>query len=81
MQQGWEPQHALGGHTGAVVDMAWGVDRKCLLSASADQTLRITAQCQSHWCELARPQVMLRGNTWAGCYLKGCHVVGAPLRY
>ena len=45
------------------MDMAWGVDGQCLLSASADQTLRITTQCQGHWCELARAQVMLWGGT------------------
>ena len=45
------------------MDMAWGVDGQCLLSASADQTLRITAQCRAHWCELARPQVMFWRDT------------------
>lgn len=54
---GWEPGHALGGHYGAVVDMCWGVDGSCLLTASTDQTCRITAQNQGRWSELARPQV------------------------
>ncbi|KAL3133219.1 hypothetical protein ABBQ38_007106 [Trebouxia sp. C0009 RCD-2024] len=54
---GWEPGHALGGHYGAVVDMCWGVDGSCLLTASTDQTCRITAQIQGRWSELARPQV------------------------
>ena len=56
---GWEPGHALGGHYGAVVDMCWGVDGSCLLTASTDQTCRITAQIQGRWSELARPQVPL----------------------
>lgn len=55
---GWEPGHALGGHYGAVVDMCWGVDGSCLLTASTDQTCRITAQIQGQWSELARPQVL-----------------------
>ena len=54
---GWEPGHALGGHYGAVVDMCWGVDGSCLLTASTDQTCRITACNQGRWSELARPQV------------------------
>ena len=53
----WEPGHALGGHYGAVVDMCWGVDGSCLLTASTDQTCRITARNQGRWSELARPQV------------------------
>ena len=56
-QWGWEPGHALGGHYGAVVDMCWGVDGSCLLTASSDQTCRITAQNSGSWSELARPQV------------------------
>ena len=54
----WEPKHAVGGHYGAVVDMCWGVDGSCLLTASMDQTCRITTPCQGQWCELARPQVL-----------------------
>ena len=54
---GWEPGHALGGHYGAVVDMCWGVDGSCLMTASTDQTCRITARNRGHWSELARPQV------------------------
>lgn len=55
--QGWVPGHALGGHYGAVVDMCWGVDGSCLLTASTDQTCRITVQHEGTWSELARPQV------------------------
>lgn len=57
MQGAWEPKHAVGGHYGAVVDMCWGMDGSCLLTASTDQTCRITTQSQGHWCQLARPQV------------------------
>ena len=56
-QVGWEPGHALGGHYGAVVDMCWGVDGSCLLTASTDQTCRITTQSDGLWPEIARPQV------------------------
>ena len=38
--------------------MCWGVDGSCLLTASMDQTCRITTLCQGQWCELARPQVL-----------------------
>ena len=54
----WIPQHALGGHYGAVVDMAWGVDGACLQTVSEDQTSRIFTECGGHWCEVARPQVL-----------------------
>ncbi len=57
--QGWVPGHALGGHYGAVVDMCWGVDGSCLLTASTDQTCRITVQNKGTWSELARPQARL----------------------
>ena len=57
--QGWVPGHALGGHYGAVVDMCWGVDGSCLLTASTDQTCRITVQHEGTWSELARPQARL----------------------
>ncbi|BDA40643.1 Elongator complex protein 2 [Coccomyxa sp. Obi] len=53
----WVPQHALGGHYGAVVDMAWGVDGACLQTVSEDQTSRIFTECGGHWCEVARPQI------------------------
>jgi hypothetical protein len=55
----WVPQHALGGHYGAVVDMGWGVDGACLQTVSEDQTSRIFTTCGDHWCEVARPQVFL----------------------
>lgn len=51
------PQHALGGHYGAVVDIGWGVDGGCLQTVSEDQTSRIFTACGGHWCEIARPQV------------------------
>ncbi|KAK9820488.1 hypothetical protein WJX72_010831 [[Myrmecia] bisecta] len=53
----WVPQHALGGHYGGVVDLCWGIDNRCLLSVSTDQTTRITTTCHGVWCEVARPQV------------------------
>lgn len=56
-QGAWEPKHAVGGHYGAVVDMCWGVDGSCLLTASTDQTCRITTRSEGQWCQLARPQV------------------------
>ena len=56
----WEPRHSLGGHSGPVVDLAWSPDGAILLSASQDQTARITAlSAQGTWLELARPQVAL----------------------
>ncbi len=58
----WVPQHALGGHYGAVVDMSWGVDGACLQTVSEDQTSRIFTTCNGHWCEVARPQVSLIPN-------------------
>jgi elongator complex protein 2 len=51
------PVHALGGHFGPVQDLCWGVDGRCLLSVSADQTARLFTDFDGHWCELARPQV------------------------
>lgn len=49
---------SLVGHTGAVVDACWAVDGACLLTAGADQTVRITTQdTGGHWLECARPQV------------------------
>lgn len=56
----WEPRHSLGGHFGPVVDLAWSPDGAILLSASLDQTARITAlSAQGKWLEVARPQVAL----------------------
>ena len=53
-----EPVPGAVGHCGPVVDACWGIDGACLLTASSDQTLRITARdtC-GHWYEIARPQV------------------------
>ncbi len=51
------PQHALGGHYGAVIDMGWEASGRCLHTVSEDQTSRIFSACRSHWCEVARPQV------------------------
>jgi len=54
----WTPCHSLGGHFGAVVDLAWSFDGACLLSVSADQTARIiTRAADGSWLEAARPQV------------------------
>ena len=55
--RGWAPQHALGGHYGAVVDMGWDAQGRCLHTVSEDQTARIFSTCDAHWCEIARPQV------------------------
>ena len=52
------PVPAAVGHCGAVVDACWGVDGECLMTASADQTVRVVGQDTSgHWYEFARPQV------------------------
>ena len=59
------PQHALGGHYGAVVDMGWDASGRCLHTVSEDQTSRVLAACRSHWCEIARPQVGLLLSTTA----------------
>eukprot|EP00798_Chlamydomonas_sp_ICE-L_P028012 gene28012-31109_t len=55
----WVPRHALGGHFGAVKGACWGVDGKCLMTVSTDQTARMftTVGTQEHWCEMARMQV------------------------
>jgi elongator complex protein 2 len=53
----WVPQHALGGHYGAVVDLAWGGDGGCLQSVSTDQTARLFTGVAGHWFEMARTQV------------------------
>lgn len=53
-----QPLPAAVGHCGAVVDACWGVDGECLLTASADQTLRVAARdLDGAWYEFARPQV------------------------
>ena len=67
---GWVPHPALGGHYGAVVDLAWGIDGRCLVSVSEDQTARIwsTVGDDGRWCELARPQVCAH-LPWAGIIL------------
>lgn len=53
----WVPQHALGGHYGAVEDLAWGADGACLQSVATDQTARLFTGIRGHWFELARTQV------------------------
>lgn len=53
----WRPRHALGGHFGAVVGVCWGVDGRCVLSASEDQTARLFTTVGRHWCEMTRMQV------------------------
>ena len=67
--RGWAPQHALGGHYGAVVDMGWDAQGRCLHTVSEDQTARIFSACDAHWCEIARPQV----GRW------GSSMINAPL--
>lgn len=62
--RGWVPQHALGGHYGAIVDMRWDASGRCLHTVSEDQTSRMFSSSQSHWYEIARPQVGL---------LRSCH--------
>ena len=43
---------------GAVVDAAWGAGGSCLLTASMDQTVRITTRAHAGgFVEIARPQV------------------------
>ncbi|KAG2482428.1 hypothetical protein HYH03_018632 [Edaphochlamys debaryana] len=37
----WAPSHALGGHWGEVVDVAWALDGGCVLSVGGDQTARV----------------------------------------
>ena len=55
---GWAPGRAPGGHWGPVVDATWAVDGGCLLTVSADQTARLTAEVEgAGWCEIARSQV------------------------
>lgn len=53
----WVPQHALGGHYGAVQDLCWGGDGGCLQSVGTDQTARLFTAVKGHWFELARTQV------------------------
>ena len=37
--------------------MGWDAEGRCLHTVSEDQTARIFSTCDSHWCEIARPQV------------------------
>jgi len=53
----WEAAQCVGGHFGAVVDCCWALGGDCLLSASTDQTARITTVRDGSWFEVARPQV------------------------
>jgi len=54
----WRPGVAVGGHQGAVADLAWEPSGEFLLSVSADQTTRCHALCGGgSWHEVARPQV------------------------
>lgn len=53
----WVPQHALGGHYGAVQDLCWGADGACVQTVAADQTARLFTGIKGHWFELARTQV------------------------
>ncbi|CAD7699915.1 unnamed protein product [Ostreobium quekettii] len=54
---GWVPHHAMTGHYGEVLDLSWALDGSCLITVGGDQTARITARVDGHWCEIARPQV------------------------
>ena len=55
---GWAPGVVVGGHQGAVVDIAWDVAGQYLLSTGTDQTTRCHAPCRSGaWHEVGRPQV------------------------
>lgn len=60
--QRWLPRHAGGGHWRPVVDGAWGVDGRCLVTVGQDQTARIFTDVNGHWCELARSQVGIAFN-------------------
>eukprot|EP00892_Ulva_mutabilis_P001225 jgi/Ulvmu1/11102/UM070_0018.1 len=53
------PQPCVTGHWRGVVSHAWAIDGQCLLTASADQTLRLHARepAKGRWFEFARPQV------------------------
>ncbi|XP_076053980.1 elongator complex protein 2 [Oratosquilla oratoria] len=58
----WCPGVVVGGHFGEVVDIAWDLQGRYLLSASVDQTTRlhgpwVTKEGKRVWHELARPQV------------------------
>ena len=62
---GWRPMACATGHTGAVVDVAWGglPSAPFLLSASVDQTVRLLGRnALGRWCEMARPQVREGGS-------------------
>lgn len=63
------PSHS--GHWGEVVDACWGVDGDCVVTASTDQTVRVTAAVDGRWYEIARPQV--HGHNFTG-------VVSVPRR-
>jgi elongator complex protein 2 len=59
---GWTQATAVTGHTRAVTGLAWQADGAYLLSAGADQTTRLHAECGGAgdggaWRELARPQI------------------------
>lgn len=63
---GLRPQPASTGHYGPIVDACWAANGSCLLTVSADQTARITAEVllepekktgTTIWREIARPQV------------------------
>ncbi|CAG9763489.1 unnamed protein product [Ceutorhynchus assimilis] len=58
----WLPDVTVGGHFGAVVDLAWEPQGDFLYSVSVDQTARIHGPWQKEnkeitWHEIARPQV------------------------
>ena len=52
------PQPCVTGHWRGIVAATWAIDGECLLTAAADQTLRLHAQGRGgRWFEFARPQV------------------------
>lgn len=54
------PQPCVTGHWRGIVSHCWAIDGECLLTASADQTVRLHARDATQgdrWFEFARPQV------------------------
>lgn len=55
------PRPCVTGHWRGVVSHAWAIHGACLLTASADQTVRLHARDAQadRWFEFARPQVCM----------------------
>jgi elongator complex protein 2 len=51
------PEPAVTGHWAGIVDLCWAIDGECLMTASSDQTIRISRAHGGRWFEFARPQV------------------------